>query len=80
MTVEWVLTFAGAQGYLWTQEEAKRFIAYNRDRGRRDGWDYAVAQWEKNRPRMEKLATPAKEQESMNKYLQFVNRFREDDA
>ena len=84
LTVDWVLRFAREQGYVWTQEEAERFIAYNCDRGRRDGWEYAVTQWEKNRPRMAKhtgkpAAASPEEHGKMDKYLQLVNRFKEDD-
>ena len=84
LTVDWVLRTAREQGYVWTQEEAANFIAYNRDRGRSDGWVYAMAQWEKNRPRMERQnvnQAPASAQSpgNMNKYLQCVNRFKEDE-
>lgn len=84
LTVEWVLRFAREQGYVWTQEEAERFIDFNRKRGRSDGWDFAAEQWEKNRPRMSKqrsvshrAATPEQD-EQMNEYLSLVNRFKED--
>ncbi|MBR2085876.1 MAG: hypothetical protein IJ906_01850 [Oscillospiraceae bacterium] len=85
LTVDWVLYYARSLGYVWTQEEAERFIAYNCDRGRRDGWDYAMTQWEKNRPRMAAhTAKPADASPetpgNMNKYLALVNRFLEDEG
>lgn len=87
LTVEWVLEFSGKCGYSWTSGEAKKFIKYNRDRGRTDDWDYAFERWEKNRPIREKASgksksknkMPQRELENMDDYLSLVNRFKEDE-
>lgn len=44
-----VLNLARQMGYAWDRSEAERFLAYNRDRGRSDGWDFAVRRWEEQR-------------------------------
>ena len=48
-TAQDVIELAGHFGFRWDAEEALEFLAYNRERGRTDGWDYAVKQWEKHR-------------------------------
>ena len=48
-TAQDVIELAGRFGFRWDAEEALDFLAYNRERGRTDGWDYAVKQWEKHR-------------------------------
>lgn len=48
-TAQDVIELAGRFGFRWDAEEALEFLAYNRERGRTDGWDYAVKQWEKHR-------------------------------
>lgn len=84
LTVDWVLDFAKSRGFMWTPEEAERFIAYNRDRGRHDGWDYAADRWEQGRIKRASSGSRSAEPSAVdtskaNKYLQFVNRFKEDD-
>lgn len=85
LTVEWVLAFAGQCGYVWTSGEAKKFIAYNRDRGRSDEWEFAVEHWEQERIRREKSRIeksnkrlPQQEIDTMNDYLSLSNRFKAD--
>ena len=48
-SAEDALALAREKGYVWTREEAEQFLAYNRDRGRTDGWDYAAERWEEQR-------------------------------
>jgi hypothetical protein len=88
ISVENVLKLAEQFGYQWSRQEAADFLAYNLDKGRTDGWSYAVQRWEKNRPkhgpgssrrkRAEDTMTP-EELAQMNEYLSVVNRFREDE-
>ena len=94
LTVEWVLAFAAQCGYSWTSGEAEKFIAFNRDRGRTDGWDFAVEKWEEQRVLRgkreargnrgsgcgRKPAMSAREQAEMDDYLSCVNRFKEDET
>ena len=49
-----VIQRAAELGYLWSEEEAERFIAYNRDYGRKDNWDFAIVVWERNRKQRKK--------------------------
>lgn len=85
LTVEWVLEFSGKCGYSWTSGEAKKFIKYNRDRGRTDEWDYAFERWEENRLIREKASgksknkLPQRELDTADEYLSVVNRFGEDE-
>ena len=84
LTVDWVLDFAKSRGFMWTPEEAERFIAYNRDRGRNGGWDFAFDRWEQGRVKraQSSASTAAVSDEDIakaNKYIAFVNRFKEDD-
>lgn len=84
LTVDWVLDFAKSRGFMWTPEEAERFIAYNRDRGRNGGWDFAFDRWEQGRIKRahSSASTGAVSDEDIakaNKYITFVNRFKEDD-
>ena len=88
ISVENVLKLAEQFGYQWSRQEAEDFLAYNLDKGRTDGWSYAMQRWEKNRPkhgsgssrrkRAEDNMTP-EEIAEMNDYLGTVNRFREDE-
>lgn len=88
MTVPEVLALASRFGYHWDEEEARRFLAYNIDKGRNDGWSFAVQCWEAHReertrrrsrkPSASRLTQ--REAEEMNEYLSVVNRFKEDDA
>lgn len=69
---------------MWTPEEAERFIAYNRDRGRNGGWDYAFGRWEQGRIKRahSSASTSSVSDEDVakaNKYIALVNRFKEDD-
>ncbi|MBQ8928078.1 MAG: hypothetical protein IJ055_07380 [Oscillospiraceae bacterium] len=72
-----ILRIARGLGYTWTEWEALRFLAFNRDKGRTTGWEYAVRRWEENRtrfPTQEKLRSDAE----MQQYLSVVNRFAEE--
>ena len=82
-----VLQIAEQLGYDWTPKEAEEFLAYNHDRGRTDGWDWAIRKWEQNRPKYSagrSRKRPAKdtmtpeETAQMNEYLSVMNRFTED--
>ena len=44
-----IMGIAASMGYSWDADEANRFLEFNRARGRRDGWEFAVQRWEKNR-------------------------------
>lgn len=82
LTVDWVLQLAAQQGYSWTPAEAQRFIDYNRDCKRTDGWTFAVNRWEENRIRLSGRRDAPREESpdpDMLKYLTLVNRFKEDE-
>ncbi len=84
LTEEYVLELAASQGFTWTPEEAERFIAFNIDRRRRGGWEYAVGRWERGRATHEsgnRGASDLSEEdiEKASKYIALVNRFKEDD-
>lgn len=77
-------------GYQWSRQEAEDFLAYNLDKGRTDGWSYAVQRWEKNRQKRgsgtgrghrkrTKADMTPEEIAQMNEYLSVANRFREDE-
>lgn len=80
-----VLDLSKNLGYTWTKQEAIDFLAYNIDKGRTEGWGFAVQRWEANRPKREQRSgrsgdvTP-EEQEKASKYLALANRFREDNG
>lgn len=57
LTVDIVRQMAQRQCLSWDDGECRRFIDYNRDAGRTSGWDYAIKQWERNRPRFEKKSS-----------------------
>ena len=59
-TAQDVIELAGRFGFRWDAEEALEFLAYNRERGRTDGWDYAVKQWEKHRGDYRKGRRPSR--------------------
>ena len=90
INVENVLKLAEQFGYQWSRQEAEDFLAFNIDKGRTDGWSYAVQRWEKNRPKhgsgtgrgrrkYTKAEMTPEEIAKMNEYLSTANRFREDE-
>lgn len=93
MNVDDVLALAKSFGYVWTIAEAQDFLAYNIDKGRTDGWDYAVKRWESQRishKRKPSIYNPRKysamkerfiteeERKKMADYTSLANRFLED--
>ena len=86
LTVDIVRQMAYQQGFVWKDDECSRFIDYNRDAGRASGWDYAVKQWERNRPRFERTSWKGQrkkqlsqqELDELNEYLELSNRFEEE--
>lgn len=84
LTVDVVRQMAQRQCLSWDDEECRRFIDYNRNAGRVSGWDYAVKQWERNRPRFEKKTSyygkkkkelTQAEIDELNDYLSLSNCF-----
>lgn len=84
LTVDWVQALARSKGFIWTDTECRRFIDFNRHQGRTDDWDYAVNQWERNRPRFEKKSSyggkkkkelTQAEIDELNDYLSLSNCF-----
>lgn len=81
LSVEAVLDRARAHGYGWDASEAERFLAYNADKGRTQGWDFAIDRWEERR--QEHVHRPPKPQAfptmglspSLDDYASLVNRF-----
>ena len=49
LTLADVLDKARARGYKWDGSEGERFLQYNRDKGRTQGWDFAMERWEEQR-------------------------------
>ncbi len=83
LDLEEICAMAQEMGYAWTRQEAERFLAYNRDRGRSSGWEYAMQRWEEQRRRYgggkssrEEEEMTQEEIDQMNDYLSLVNRFR----
>ena len=79
-----VLSLADRFGYRWDEAEAREFLAYNIDKGRKGGWSFAVQKWEKNRSERSRqhsqnAAVSQQELDEMADYLSVVNRFREED-
>lgn len=79
-TVQDVLELVKTLGYLWSEKDAREFLAYNIDKGRTDGWGYAAQRWEANRERKGQRCSNDAKTESMNEYLTLVNRFKEDET
>ena len=78
-TVQEALDLSRSLGFAWSEKDAQEFLAYNIDKGRKDGWGYAAQRWEANRAKREKQdrkrsASP----ENASKYLCLVNRFKEE--
>ena len=71
-----VIQLARSKGYVWDIGEASAFLAYNLDRGRTDGWEFAVQKWEENRAahRKQRKQSPASDPLE-SKYLSLVNQF-----
>lgn len=71
-----VIQLARSKGYVWDIGEASAFLAYNLDRGRTDGWEFAVQKWEENRAahRKQRKQSPASDPLE-SKYLSLVNSF-----
>lgn len=66
-------------GFSWSMQEAERFLDYNKDRGRKDGWEFAIRKWEEQRSRHQNSPDDLSEQERqlMNDYLSVGNRLYE---
>lgn len=88
ISVKNVLKLAEQFGYQWSRQEAEDFLAYNLDKGRTDGWSFAVQKWEEHREerrRWKRRKTRApktmtqQEIDEMNDYLSVSNRFKEDE-
>ena len=80
LTADKVQAMAKDIGLCWDRQEAEAFLAYNRDKGRTDGWDYAIERWEKERLRRNSGKTaphsPAPAQQTeLDDYLSVVNQF-----
>ena len=82
-----IIEIAEQLGYYWSEQEAQAFLDYNLDRGRKNGWEYAVKKWEENRKkrcgkqhgkRRELPEMTPQEIAEMNEYLSLANRFDED--
>ena len=83
-----IIEIAEQLGYYWSEQEAQAFLDYNLDRGRKNGWEYAVKKWEENRKnrsssrhgkRRELPEMTPQEIAEMNEYLSLANRFDEDE-
>lgn len=83
-----ILEIAEQLGYAWSEQEAQAFLDYNLDRGRKNGWEFAVKKWEENRKsrcarrrgrRRERPEMTPQEIAEMNEYLSLVNQFTEDE-
>ena len=78
MTLQEVIALAERFGYSWDEAEAREFLAYNIDKGRKTNWGFAVRKWEENRIKRQhgsdKKPTP-REIDEMNDYLSVVNQF-----
>ncbi len=76
-----ILALAATFGYVWDEQEAREFLAYNLDKGRTDGWGYAVQRWELHRSshagsrRKRQDASAEREQAEADAYLSLSNRF-----
>ena len=76
-----ILALAATFGYVWDEQEAREFLAYNLDKGRTDGWGYAVQRWELHRSshagsrRKRQDAAAEREQAEADEYLSLSNRF-----
>lgn len=46
-----IIAVAGLLGFNWSRKEAERFLDYNKDRNRTDGWEFAIRKWEEQRSR-----------------------------
>lgn len=76
-TAEQVALMAAEIGAVWDADECGRFLAYNIDRGRRNGWEHAVKLWESHRK--PKNTAVEMDQETIDGYLSCVNRFRKEE-
>lgn len=79
-----ILELADGLGISWDIGEAQRFLDYNRNRGRKDGWDFAIQRWEEHRGKCQQhtdrpSAKHAVPQEDYSEYEALANRFLDDD-
>ena len=78
MTLQEVQALAAQLGYSWDEAEARKFLAYNIDKGRETDWGFAVQKWEespiKRQHGSDKKPTQ-REIDEMNDYLSVVNQF-----
>ena len=78
MTLQEVQALAAKLGYSWDEAEARKFLAFNIDKGRKTDWGFAVRTWEGHRIERQhgsdKKPTQ-REIDEMNDYLSVVNQF-----
>lgn len=78
-TVQEAIDLSRSLGFAWSEKDAQEFLAYNIDKGRKDGWGYAAQRWEANRAKREKQDRKrSPSPENASKYLCLVNRFKEE--
>lgn len=76
-----VIQIAKSMGYTWDTAEAEAFLAYNLDRGRTDGWEFAVQKWETNRAAHHKRRKQSPSHDPIRaQYLSAVNRFTKEET
>ena len=76
-----VIQLAKSMGYTWDTAEAEAFLAYNLDRGRTDGWEFAVQKWETNRAAHHKRRKQSPSHDPIKaQYLSAVNRFTKEET
>lgn len=78
MTLQDVIALAANLGYSWDEAEAREFLAYNIDKGRKTNWGFAVRKWEENRIKRQHGSDKKPTQceiDEMNDYLSVVNQF-----
>ena len=76
-----IIELAKSMGYVWDTAEAEAFLAYNLDRGRTEGWEFAVQKWETNRAshRTRRKQSPSHDP-IRAQYLSAVNRFTKEET
>lgn len=79
-----ILELVDGLGISWDIGEAQRFLNYNRNRGRKDGWDFAIQRWEEHRGKCQQhrdrpSAKHAVPQEDYSEYEALANCFLDDD-
>lgn len=78
MTLQEVEALAARLGYEWDEAEAQEFLAYNIDKGRKNGWGFAARKWEENRIKRQHggdKKPSQREIDEMDDYLSVVNSF-----